>query len=273
MSFFSCSWYGGVGGAISGFDSAVEVIRERLARYPQFANLPVEIGEFAVLRDEDGRRLYAGDTTEWSASFYAALADRVYAHDVKQVYEWDHATFGVLHPRGHVIAMLERMAGGRRLAVNVTGDSAARCSAIACRKDARLLVLLYNHRTWRRPNVPETVRLEVMDTRMKQGQAWRLSEWSIDADNTVWAYAFYADCVSAALTPVQGAGKYEGSPMRSFDQPGVDLFQKNIAKYSRLAELPQTRRGAPLAVGDGLAVVELVLPGHSVRLLEISPAP
>jgi xylan 1,4-beta-xylosidase len=270
MSFFTCSWYGRVGGPVSGFDHAVEAIRSRLSRYPQFANVPVDVGEFAVLADENGRRLWAGDTTEWSASFYAALADHVYARGVRKVYEWDEATMGVLHPRGQVIGMLARMEGGQRLAVDVGGPPDGPCGAIACGKDGRLFVLLYNHRTWRQAKVPETVHLEILDGRMKQGQTWHLSEWPVDAEHTVWAYAFDADAAAAGLTPLPRAGKYEGSPLRYYGEPGVEVFQKNIATYRKLSELPQTRRDAPLAVADGRASLELVLPGHSVRLLELS---
>jgi len=173
MDLFSCSWYGGVGGSIDNFDHAVEAIRRRLAKYPKFADLPIHIGEHAVLRDEHGRRLYAGDTTEWGASFYGALADRVFALNVERVYEWDHATDGLLHPKGHVIWMLHRMLGGARLAVDVDGDSAARCGAIAASKDGRIFVLVYNHRRWRWPDVDETVRLEIRDPRPRPRGAYR----------------------------------------------------------------------------------------------------
>jgi len=271
LEVFSCSWYASVGGPLSAFDTAVDAMRSRLDKYPQFRQVPIEIGEFAVLRDENGRRLYAGETTEWSASFYAALADRVYARDVQYLYEWDHATMGVLHPRGQVIGMLERMVDGKRLAVEAEGDSAARCSAVACRKDGRLFVLLYNHRRWRRPSVPETVRLEVQDVRMKQGQTWRLSEWSIDRERTVWAYEFLADCRKAGLTPLPRAGRYEGSPLRYFGEPGVDVFQANIEKYRTLSELPQTRLEEALTVREGGVALQVEMPGHSVRLLELTP--
>ncbi|HUT59842.1 MAG TPA: hypothetical protein VNA25_18510 [Phycisphaerae bacterium] len=273
LDWFSCSWYARVGGSISSFDSAMEAMRKRLDRYPQFANVPIAVGEFAVLGDERGRRLYAGDTTEWSASFYAALADRVYAHNVMQVYEWDHATFGVMHPKGHVIGMLERLAGGKRLAVEVDGNSAARCGALAATKDGRLLVLLYNHRPGRQPSVAETVRLELRDPRMKAGQPWRLSEWAVDANRTVWTHAYLADCAAAGVKPLPRAGLHEGSPLRYHGPQGERIFLKNVAKYRKLAELPQTKRDEPLAVADGQATIRMTLPGHSVRFLELSPPP
>ncbi len=273
MSFFSCSWYSNVNSPVSNFDLAVKAMRDRLNRYRQFANLDIEIGEFAVLSDERGRRLYAGDASEWSASFFAAIADRVYRYNVAQVYQWDEATSGILQPRGEVIQMLERMAGGRRLAVEAAGQSAADCGAIACRKDDSLFVLLYNHRQWRQPQVAESVHLVVSDARMKSGGAWRLSEWSIDQTHGVWAYEFEADCAAAGVQPLARAGLYEGSVTRLYGEAGVPVFRRNADKYARLAATPQTRNNDAVTTANGQLTMDLDLPGHSVRLLQLTPLP
>jgi xylan 1,4-beta-xylosidase len=272
MTVFSCSWYTRVGRPVSLFDKAIGAIRERLNRYPQFADVIVEVGEFAVLGDENRRRLYAGDTTEWSASFYAALADRVYAIDVKQLYEWDHATYGVFHPRGRVIDMLTRMVGGRRLAVSVQKqtESAANCGAIACRRDENLFVLLYNHRPHRRAKVTEKVHLVIQDPRMTAGDAWRLSEWTIDKDWGVWAYAFKADCEAAGVKPLPKAGLYEGSVERLYGQPGIEVFRRNADRYARLAVVPKTIDNLSVSVGDRQLTLDLELSGPSVRLIRLS---
>ena len=270
MTIFSCSWYARVGRPVARFDEAMRAMRDRLGRYRQFADVPVEVGEFAVLHDERGRRLWAGDTTEWSASFYAALADRVYAQGVQQLYEWDHATGGVFHPRGRVIEMLARMAGGRRVAVTVEAESAANCAAIACRKGDDLFVLLYNHRPRREDTVRENVHLAVQDARMKAGDAWRLSEWMIDRQHGVWAYAFEADCEAAGVKPLPRAGRYEGSPMRLYGEPGREVFRRNADKYARLAAMPMTKENVAVPVGDGGLTLDVEMPGHSVRLLQLS---
>ena len=271
MTVFSCSWYGRVGGPIANFDAAMDAIRKRLDQYPQFAKVTIEVGEFAVLGDERGRRLYAGETTEWSASFFAALADRVYAHDVRQLFEWDSATLGVIHPRGRVIEMLERMAGGRRVAVSAPGESGATCGAIACRKGGELLVLVYNHRAPRRPQVAESVRLVMEDARMKAGATWRLSECAIDETHGTWAYAFEADCLAAGLKQVPTCGLYEGNVKRLYGEAGPELFRKNADKYARLSVAPQTKDNAAVAVSDKRLSLELEMPGHSVRLLRLAP--
>jgi xylan 1,4-beta-xylosidase len=275
LDSFSCSWYARVGGSPRNFDDAIDAIRNRLARYPKFADLPIDVGEHAVLSDELGRRLYAGETTEWSAGFYAFLADRVYARNVRTVYEWDHATGGVLHPKGQVIGLLERMVDGRRLAVDPPADpnDPAPCGAIACRKDGRLFVLLYHHRAERAPGTPQVIRLEIADPALQANAAWRVSEWGIDANRTVWAQEFLADCAAAGVTPLPGSGRYEGNPLRLFGPQGEIVFAKNRDKYRRMSELPQIRREETLKVAEGKLTLLITLPGHSVRFLELSQAP
>ncbi|MBU4459278.1 MAG: hypothetical protein KJ579_01820 [Verrucomicrobia bacterium] len=272
MDWFSFSWYGRIGEPVTGLDEAVAAIRTRMARYPKLAGLPLVVGEFAVLHDENGRRLWGGDTTEWSASFYAAVAARVYRHGIRHVYEWSQMTGGMPHPRTHVISMLKDMSGGKRLAVDVKGTSQADCGAIACRKGGDLFALVHNHRGLRTPKVRETVNLVVEDPRMVAGAAWRVSEWRVDADHGTWARAFVADCRAAGIQPSPTAGLYEGSVSLTFGQPGVDLLRKNIAKYARLAELQKTRNAEAMAVAGGRCVIPLDMPGHSVRLLRLTPA-
>jgi xylan 1,4-beta-xylosidase len=269
MDWFSCSWYARVGRPLSDFDEAVGLMRDRLARYPSLRDTPLVIGEFTVLHDESGRRLWGGDTTEWAASFYAGLADRVYRYGIRQVYEWSQTTGGVLHPRTQVIAMLDRMADGQRVETEVRAESAADCGAVACRKGDDLYVLLYNHRARRRPSVPEKVRLVVRDARMKRGVAWQLSESLVDAEHAAWAYAFAADCRAAGVKPLPQAGRYEGSVSLSYGAPGVEVFSKNREAYARLAQVTET--AGQVTVGSGRFEREIEMAGHSVRLLRLTP--
>lgn len=271
MDWFSFSWYGRVGEPTSVFDEAVAAIRGRAARYPQFADLPLVVGEFAVLHDENGRRLWGGDTTEWAASFYAAIADRVFRHGIRHVYEWSESTSGVLHPRASVIALMQQMVGGRRLAVEVKAVSQADCGAIGCRNGEDIFALVYNHRPLRKPKVREGVRLVFEDPRMTRGAAWRVTEWAIDADHATWARAFVVDCEAAGIKPSPTAGLYEGAVGYTFGKPGEALFRKNIAKYSKLAATPKTRDGEAVAAEAGRCTFDLDMPGHSVRLIRMSP--
>ena len=271
MDWFSFSWYGRVGQPLTVFDQAVSLTRNRLKRYPQFAGLPLIVGEFAVLHDESGRRIWGGDTTEWAASFYAALADRVYAHNIRQVYEWSQTTGGVLHPRTQVIKMLDWMSDGNRLAVDIEATSAANCGAIGCRKQGELFALVYNHRPLRRPTVSEGVHLVFRDARLKAGSQWRLSEWRIDAEHAAWARAFAADCEAAGVRPLPKAGRFEGAISYLYGEPGAKVFYKNREKYARLAALPKTQDDASVTVADGRFSLDFEMPGHSVRLLRLAP--
>lgn len=269
MDWFSFSWYGRVGQPLTVFDSAVSAIRGRMPRYPHLAEIPLVVGEFAVLHDESGHRLWGGDTTEWAASFYAALADRVYRHGIVQVYEWSQTTAGLLHPRTQVIALLERMADGQRVTVEVESTSAADCGAIGCRRRDDLLVLLYNHREQRRPKVPEQVHLVLHDPRMQAGDPWQVTETRVDARHGTWVYAFTADCEAAGIRPHPGAGRYEGAVSLAYDKAGVAILRKNLEKYAKLAVLADSSHSIETAAGQ--CRLDFDMEGHSVRLLKLSP--
>ena len=269
LDVFSCSWYAGVGNSAGGLDDTVSVMRQRLDRYPRFRGVPIEAGEYSILDDEARHRLYAGETTEWSASFQAALAARVYVRNVSKMYEWDEATMGVLHPRGLVLAMLERMAGGTRL--DATGsDTAVDSGALACRKDDNLYILAFNHRPERKTEGNATLRLVVRDPRMRENARWRLTEETVDREHGVWAYAFEADAKAAGLTPLPTAGLYEGSPLRLYGERGPDVFRANIEKYRAMAVAAKTRDEL-VSVGKGVFELDLDMPPHSVRLIRLTP--
>ena len=271
MCFLECSWYGQVGRPIDSFDVAVGKMRDRLGRYPQFADLPVSIAEFAVLQDEHGHRLWSGDITEWGASWYAAVADRVYDLDVKQVHEWAQATSGVLHPRAQVIGMLERMQGGMRLPVAVEAESAARAGAIGCKKDGSYFILLYNHRPWRAPSIPEEIDLTVKLGPSEAGKGWEVSEWGIDRDHGVFVYQLYEDCRAAGVEPLPDSPIYGGNLPLRFGTAVRKVWAQNRKHYEELALPVELRQDEPLEVAGGMVKMSLRMPGHSVRFLVISP--
>jgi len=271
LKYFSCSWYGRVGRPIDSFERAIGMMRDRLGRYPQFRGVPVEVAEFAILSDERGRRLYGGDITEWGASFYAAIADDVYRLNVARVHEWAQTTAGVRHPRANVIAMLEKMVDGRRLAVRADTPPGARCGAIGVRKASDLWVLVYHHRPARTPRVDQKVSLTVTDSRMAAGQGWRMDRWLIDHYHGVWARRYYADCTKAGIAPLKDAPLFGGLITRRFGKPGRKLFETHRAVYEKLAALPRVAADAPLTVANGKAAVDLTLHGHAVSLIRLRP--
>ena len=280
LRFFSCSWYGGVGKPVDEFDTAIGRMRERLGRYPQFKDTPIEVAEFGVLTDDNNRRFFSGEATEWSGSWLAAIADRAWRLDVRQIHLWAVNSGLLATPYTHVLWMLEQMAGGQRLAVDVasnqtkggetSGATKAECGAAACRKDGRLLIMLYNHRALRKPQVAEHVILRVRDARMKDGAQWKVSEWGFDAEHGVFIRALYKDIEAAGLEPLPDSPVWGSDFTRRFGDAARTVFEKNRSRYAQLAQLPQLRKSEPLAVGDGEAVLEFDMPGHSVRFLELT---
>lgn len=273
MDFFSFSWYGRIGREMDTFDRAVSVTRERLSRYPRYADIPLDVREFAVLHDEEGRRFYAGDATEWAASFYAALARRVYDQGVRFVFEWDHATLGVLHPRGQVIRFLERMEGGKRLPTSVTTSaSAAEGHSIAALQDDSLYVLVYHHLSTRDEAPSEGIQLELAQGIFPAGPALEVDEWRVDRNHTTWMYAFLEDARRSGLEPLPEAALYEASPRRLFGDPGLQVFKEHIERYRAIAQSEPIRIHHALEPeGDGGYRFSFRLPPRSVRLFRLTP--
>ncbi|MFW6146337.1 MAG: GH39 family glycosyl hydrolase [Planctomycetota bacterium] len=265
MDWFSCSWYGRVGVPMSMFDKAIGIMRERLGRYERFADVPLCIGEFAVLHDEHGTRLYSGEAGEWGASFYAGIADRVYHHGIEKVYEWHHATDGVPHPKGHVIAMLERMAGGHRLEVTPSLTPDRDSGVIASRRDDALYLLVYRHTTGREDGAARTFTLTVDAADVS---AEGLTEWTVDATHAAWARAFEADCRAAGVEPLPTAGRFEGGIEKAYGRRGLPVWRDHRERYAALATLPETH-DAQAAVADGRLTLTVPMTGHCVRLLRL----
>ncbi len=72
MKYFACSYYTSVGNPDQRFDEVIEKMRQKLAQYPQFAQVPVEVHEFGILT-ENGK-LIAGDGTEFGGSWAMHMA-------------------------------------------------------------------------------------------------------------------------------------------------------------------------------------------------------
>jgi xylan 1,4-beta-xylosidase len=272
ICYLECSWYGRVGNSIDSLDMALRRMRERLGRYPKLANLPISIAEFAVLNDEHGHRLMGGDITEWGASWYAAVAERVYALNVQQVHEWSQATAGILHPRTHVIGMLELMQGGRRLAVSVDGESVARAGAIGCAKNGSFYLLVYNHRPWRSPAIPEQMDLIVQAKSFQDASHWTVSEHGIDREHGVFVHQLYADCEAEGVSPLPDSPHFGGNLGLRFGPAVNKVMAKNRTNYIRLSQPAVVRKNEPMEFVDGTAKISFTMPGHGVRLLVISPA-
>jgi hypothetical protein len=168
------------------------------------------------------------------------------------------------------MGMLERMQGGRRLPVTVAADSTARAGALSCLKDEAYYILLYNHRPWRSPAIPETIDLTLQAATLRDGTGWTVSEWAIDKEQGVFAHRLYADCAAAEIPPLPGSPIYGGNPALRFGPEVQKILAQNRSAYQQLARPAVLRQKEPLAVSKGAAKLTIEMPGHSVRLLVIS---
>ncbi|MCX7014122.1 MAG: hypothetical protein NTW86_16500, partial [Candidatus Sumerlaeota bacterium] len=272
LRYLSCSYYGRVGRPVDTFDYAIQAMRDKLDQYPRFRGLPVEVAEFSVLANESGKRLNAGESTEWTASWFAAIADHAYRLNVARIHQWNTTVRETLTPLGVVIQRLERMVGGERLAVDAKGaNDLSQCGAIACRKDGRLFALVYAHRTNRTPKTTENVTLRLRDPRMKKGERWRITENVIDESHGVFLHALYADLEAAGVKPLPNAPLYGGDILKTFGPAQDAVTKANWKKYQEMAKPGVLRDNEPLEVGDGEAELKLEMPTHSVRVIELTP--
>ena len=98
-----------------------------------------------------------------------------------------------------------------------------------------------------------------------------MTQWPVDAEHGVFVHALYADCEKAGLQPLPNAPIY-GCNFRARFGAGVSqVLEANREKYDRLAQLVPSLKDEPVEVGDGLLELPLSLPGHSVRLIELTP--
>jgi xylan 1,4-beta-xylosidase len=269
-TFFSISYYGHVNQPTI-LEESIRRVRERLDTYPALKKIPFDIQEFAVLSDENKKRLWGGDSTEWAASWYAAIADIAYRSGVNEIYEWGYSTQGVPHPRQQVIGMLDKMAGGQRLSVNATGTANGQAGAIACSKEGRVYLLLYNHHPQRTPEVRNTLALKIQGAAIAKPQTWTMNEWTVDHDHGVWTYQMYRDFEKAGLKPIPGSALFDGLPQKCFGDAWRPLFESNRAKYEQLAKLSQTASGTKVTPKNGVISMDFDMPGHSVKLVELTP--
>ncbi len=267
MRHFSCSWYGRVGTPITGFELAIRQMRERLDRYPQFRTVPVEVAEFCVLNDERGRRLTGNEATEWGGSFLAAIADRAWRLDVRQIHQWGVNSLGLPTPWTHVMGMLEQMAGGERLAVTPPAESPGdESGAVACRQADSILILAYHHRPAREAQVVNHFVLHLQHA----AGSWTQTERVTDADHGVFMRELYRDCEAAGLKPNEKESLYNANPFARYGSGAArKIFATHREKYARLASLAPGAEVAVQAGPDGTVTLEFDAPAHSVRLIEL----
>jgi xylan 1,4-beta-xylosidase len=272
MDYFAFSYYDAVGGERPILlEESIRRVRTHLSKYPETRDLPIGIHEFGILHDENRKRLWGNDITEWGASWYAVISDIVYRNNVQEVYEWSTTTNSFPHPRTQVMQMLEMMAEGERIEVNSTGEVDGYAGALASVKNDKIYILLYNHHTARIPKVSNTISFKVEGSEITENKKWSMNEWSIDRDHGVWVYEMYEDLVKAGIEPEPGSPIYDGSLRERFGSNWKGVFDENRAKYEKMAEFPLTTKEKPVLLREGAINMKYQMPGHSVRLIELTP--
>lgn len=276
MTFFSLSWYDRVGerGDVHELSRAIGMIRKRLQQYPEFRDIPVEVAEFMILHDEHRNRLYAGEVSEWSASWLGAVIGQVYRENIRKVHLWDTTTAGVYHPQAHVLAFLEEASGGTRVETVVKSHYRleGEVGAVAILRQGSLYLLVHHHDARRQADQTAPLYLSIRKPFDSPTGGWRADHRQVDAEHGVFIRQFIEDCQAAGIPMVEGAGRFEGSPFRLFGEEGEALFRQNRDRYAELSNRLMVEVGQPVSEANDRLVLELELPAHSVRMIRMYPA-
>ena len=275
MDFFCLSYYEKIDQNTVGFSEIVAPYREALNQYSQFRNIPFDIQEFGILRDEYKRRGQSlSDATEFGASWYATIADQAYQYGVTEIYDWGQETEAGDLPQGrrHVTSMFQKMLDGNRLAV--VGNFKGYSGIIPAKKDNRIYLLLYNHNTARNSTASRTLYSKIEGADIASTVNWRVNEWTVDKTHGVFMHELYKDVKAAGVGIKTGnsARIYGNRPGDYFQDEWEDVFNGNLSKYTELSELPQTVTDSLITTAeDGFLLLEMRLAPHAVKLIELIP--
>jgi len=272
MPFFAMSFYGSIGDSTDNFDYAIREVKSRLAKYPQFNNIPIEVHEFAVLMDEKNNWI-VGEPTEWGASWVAAITEKIYKHNIREVYQWFWASTseGIFVPQTHVFTILEKMQGGKRL--KIEGAIAEKNFTIGClagKRNKGYDLFVYRHESKREDTQPITVAVKLTGDKFKNDK-WRFVVGNIiDKEHSGFYRTFLADLDAAGIKPVT-EGVISGTRFKElYGEESEKLFKKNYEKYKPLSSLDSLAPLPTLNMDDtNNLVFNLNLTSHSVIYLRL----
>jgi xylan 1,4-beta-xylosidase len=263
MKFFASSYYTDVGTSDERFETLINSLRNRLARYPQLAGVPVEIQEFGIL--SEGGKWIVGDGTEFGASWFAHFADKIYQLRVPRVYQWWWNTNkggDIPIPLNHVTDMLEDLVGATRIATRTSRSSEDdHIGCIAARKDGGIDLVVFRHLAIRDNGRPVTVRVTL------RGDAERKKEWSVIRGSVIDSrHAGFMHDRAADMANARSEAGEDANPFAI----AVSVMAKHREKYERTSELssldplPELSRDTSGTIG-----FDLELDGHSVIHLRL----
>ena len=271
MDFFSISYYEKIDQNTVKLPAVAELYRSKLNSYPQFSDIPFDIQEFGMLRDENGTRgISLVDATELGASWYATIADMAYQYGITEIYDWGQEVEASTLPQGrkNVTSMLQMMEGGDRVEAIATLNGYT--GAIPVVKDDKIYVLVYNHNPSRTSTSSRTLYPQIKGGAVTANNKWTMNEWTVDKTHGVFMHELYEDVIAAGV-PTTNGRIYGNRPSDYFEDGWQDVLNDNLAKYQMLAELPQTVTDSLVETSDDNITLQVDLEPHSVKLIELIP--
>ena len=271
MDFFSISYYEKIDQNTVKLPGVAQLYRSKLNSYSQFSNIPFDIHEFGMLRDENAiRGLSLTDATELGASWYATIADMAYQYGITEIYDWGQEVEASNLPQGrkNVTSMLQMMEGGNRVdaIANINGYA----GVIPVVKNEKIYVLVYNHNPSRTSTASRTLYPQIEGGQVDGAENWIMNEWTVDKTHGVFMHELYKD-VNAAGVSTKNGRIYGNRPSDYFEDGWKDVLNANLSKYERMAELPQTVTDSIVKKSNGNITLQVDLAPHSVKLIELTP--
>ena len=272
MDFFSISYYEKIDQNTIKFPETVQPYRTKLNSYPQFNNIPLDIQEFGILRDENRvRGLSLTDGTELGASWYARIADLAYDYRITEIYDWGQEVESSKLPQGrrHVTEMFLKMEGGNRLETidNISGHA----GVIPVVKGDKIYLLVYNHNTTRNSSAKRTLYPQLEGGLISSDSKWKMNEWTVDKTHGIMMHELYKDVRAAGVGEKANGRIYGNRPSDRFENAWKDVLNANLTKYTQMAKLPKTITDSIVKKHEEKLTLKVELEPHSVKLIELIP--
>ena len=271
MDFFCISYYEKIDQNTVRLPEVVQPYRAKLNNYAQFSDIPFDIQEFGMLRDENGvRGLSLSDGTELGASWYATIADMAYQYSITEIYDWGQEIEASTLPGGrrNVTSMLQMMEGGNRVEATTTIEGYA--GVIPVVKNERIYVLVYNHNPSRTSTSNRTLYPQIEGGTITGSSKWTMNEWTVDKTHGIFMHELYKDAKAAGV-PIKNGRIYGNRPSDYFEDGWKDVLNANLSKYEMMAALPQTVTDSLIEKINGNITLKVDLASHSVKLIELIP--
>ncbi len=272
MSFFCVSYYEKIDQNTIKLPEDIEPYRNSLNSYAQFRDIPLDIQEFGMLRDENGKRgISLNDATELGASWYAAIADLAFKYRINEIYEWGQEIEGGNLPQGkrNVSKMFQMMEGGNRVQAisNLTGYA----GVIPVIKGNTMYLLVYNHNPSRNSVTKNTIYPKLEGGLISGNTKWKMNEWTVDKNNSIVMHELYKDLRTAGISEITNGRIYGNRISDRWGSGWETVLKVNLTKYENLAKLAKTETNKLVEKKDGKLTLKIELEPHSVKLIELIP--